>query len=327
MAIDNWHLFSTPFIPYSHKCVLDGTQGKSQTCWNCRTYLNSLWPYGRVESRSLDKQAARQYCAKYLAKSFHLKNLYQEHGWQDHQRTYHFYQNLYDYEEKEVLLINQSKLDAQTGNFLNGNQKVFRKFDYETQATSYFYRTNKTLTGKCQKPVLIKKNYRLGTRTLNTLSLLKLTKKSKKKESLKLRKSQLKKPTLNCDFQELIIANFLLLCKTAEFTHAPLEQEKVPKEAEQCNGLIYTHFQAKPILRFTFAPEQAATVREFIDKLDDYAEEYEMEESKNFTFYPSKYARSTWTPAQARNQYLDNWQWDYCRDNYNPFRDIWRMKV
>jgi len=32
-------------------------------------------------------------------------------------------------------------------------------------------------------------------------------------------------------------------------------------------------------------------VREFIDRLDEYAEEYDMEESKDFYFYPSEAAR------------------------------------
>ena len=40
----HWHLFTTPFIPYSHKCVLDGDKSAS-ACWNCRTYLNKLWTY------------------------------------------------------------------------------------------------------------------------------------------------------------------------------------------------------------------------------------------------------------------------------------------
>jgi len=44
-------------------------------------------------------------------------------------------------------------------------------------------------------------------------------------------------------------------------------------------------------LRFTFASEQAEAVREFIARLDEYAEEYEMEESKDFYFYPSETAR------------------------------------
>jgi len=44
-------------------------------------------------------------------------------------------------------------------------------------------------------------------------------------------------------------------------------------------------------LRFTFASEKATEVREFIARLDDYADEYEMEESKDFYFYPSETAR------------------------------------
>src|SRR5688572_7822610 len=110
---------------------------------------------------------------KYMAKSFHLRSLYQEHGLADHHRTYRFYQNLYQYEEKEVLLDGNSKLDAHTKKFLNGNQHVFQRFNYETGETFYFYRTNRQLSGQCQTPILIRKNYRLGTRRLNPLNLLK----------------------------------------------------------------------------------------------------------------------------------------------------------
>ena len=250
-----------------------------------------------------------------MAKSFHLRQLYREHGLQDHQRTYRFYQNLSEYEEREVAISGKSKIDLQTGKFLNGNQKVFRRYNYQTGETSYFYRTNKQFSGKCKKPVLIKKNYRLGTRALNSLNLLKLAKKHPTKEVLKLRKTPLRKQTLTNDFQEFLITKLLLLCKSAEFTNVPLEWEKVPKEKAQCNGQVRYHFQPKPVLRFTFEPEQAATVRQFIDQLDDYAAEYDMEESKDFVFYPSEQARSKWTPEQARNQYLANWWMDYCASN------------
>src|SRR5687768_16192734 len=115
---------------------------------------------------------------KYMAKSFHLRSLYQEHGLADHHRIYRLYENLYQYEEKELLLVGKSKIDKEIGHYLNGNQHVFRRFNYETGETFYFYRTNRQLSGQCQKPILIKKNYRLGTRRLNPLNLLKLAKKS-----------------------------------------------------------------------------------------------------------------------------------------------------
>jgi hypothetical protein len=83
-----------------------------------------------------------------------------------------------------VLLISKHKLDALTGQHLPKNQKIFRYYDYNTAQTSYFYRTNEKLVGKCSKPTLIKKNYRLGTRSLNPLNLLDLAYKDKKKEAL-----------------------------------------------------------------------------------------------------------------------------------------------
>jgi len=254
--------------------------------------------------------------AKYLAKSFHLRNLYREHGLTDHQRAYHFYQNLYDYQQRTVKLVGKSKIDQLTGQKLNGKQTIFRHYDYTTDETSYYYRTNKIAVGQCAKPTLIKKNYRLGTRWLRTPPLLNLAKKVQKKPVFKLLKSPLKKKNLTHDFQEFLILQLLLLCKTAEFTHVPLEQEQVWKEGGQCSGTAYTHFQTKPVLRFTFAPEQAENVREFIARLDEYAEEYDMTESKDFYFYPSEAAREIWTPEQARNCYLDDWWMDYCRDSF-----------
>jgi hypothetical protein len=229
--------------------------------------------------------------AKYLAKSFHLRNLYREHGLTDHQRAYHFYQNLYEYEQRAVKLVGKSKIDQLTGQKLNGKQTIFRHYDYTTEQTSYYYRTNKIAVGKCAKPTLIKKNYRLGTNHLKTLPLLNLAKRDQKKPVFKLLKTPLKKKSFSADFQEFLITKLLLLCKTAEFTHIPLEQERVWKEAGQCSGTVYSHFQTKPVLRFTFASEQAEAVREFIAKLDEYAEEYEMEESKDFYFYPTAEAR------------------------------------
>jgi hypothetical protein len=119
--------------------------------------------------------------AKYLAKSFHLRNLYRQHGLTDRQRAYHFYQNLYEYEQRPVKLARKSKIDQLTGQKLNSQQTIFRHYDYTTEQTSYYYRTNKIAIGKCAKPTLIKKNYRLATRTLYPLSLLKLAKKNQTK--------------------------------------------------------------------------------------------------------------------------------------------------
>ena len=118
-----------------------------------------------------------------------LRTLYRKHGLTDRQRAYHFYQNLYDYEEREAVFNGKSKIYSATGQFLNGNQTIFRSFNYQTFMTSFYYLTNKKLVGKCAKPILIKKNYRLGTRSLNPLNLLKLAKSSLKKPVIKLRKS------------------------------------------------------------------------------------------------------------------------------------------
>src|SRR5207248_1816288 len=127
-----------------------------------------------------------------------------------------------------------------------------------------------------------------------------------------------KKPKrqLNQDFQEFLITRLLLLCKKAQFLHTPLEQDHVPKEAEQCSQSIYQHFQVKPVLRFQFAPEQAPIVRQFIANLDAYALEFDLEESKEFYFYPITHDQKHQTitklgglcgcEIRARNQYLDN---------------------
>jgi hypothetical protein len=221
---------------------------------------------------------------------------------------------LYDYEQKPVLLIGRHKLDAETGLPLARNQHIFRHYDYTTEQTSYFYRTNEKLVGKVSNLVLIKKNYRLGTRSLNPLSLLNLARKHAKKELYHFKKP---KQHLDQDFQEFLITRLLLLCCKAEFLHTPLEQERVPKEAEQCNQSIYSHFQTKPVLRFQFLPENAKVVRTFIEKLDTYALEYDMEESQNFNSYPITHdfkhkailklgGTCPCDPIRVRNQYLNN---------------------
>jgi len=250
-----------------------------------------------------------------LAKSFHLRSLYTQHGFQTHSKAYHFFKNLYDYDQKPALLIGRHKLDAQTGQHLAKNQKVFRHYDYQTAETSYFYRTNEQLVGQAQQPFLNKKHFRLGTRSLNPLSLLKLATKNSKKELYSFKKP--KKPTLQQDFQEFLITRLLLLCSKAEFLHTPLEQEHVPKEAEQCNQSINSHFQTKPVLHFQFLPENASVVRSFINNLDTYALEYDLEESKDFLFYPITHdpkheailklgGTCPCDPIRARNQYLNN---------------------
>jgi hypothetical protein len=107
-----------------------------------------------------------------------------------------------------------------------------------------------------------------------------------------------------------------LLCKKAQFLHTPLEQEQVLKEVQQCSEDIQHHFQTKPVLHFSFTPQNAAAVRLFIDKLDTYSQEFDMEESKEFLTYPISHDAKHKTTAElgglcgceikARNQYLDN---------------------
>jgi len=266
-----------------------------------------------VESRSPGYNTISNYLAKYLAKSFHLRSLYTQHGFQTHSKAYHFFKNLYDYDQKPALLIGRHKLDAATGQHLPKNQKVFRYYNYERQETSYFYRTNEQLVGQAQQPFCDKKHFRLGTRSLNPLSLLKLANKHAKKELYSFKKP---KQQLSQDFQEFLITHLLLLCSKAEFIHTPLEQEHVPKEATQCNQSIQAHFQTKPVLHFQFLPENATVVRSFIDKLDTYAREYDLEESKDFLFYPithdtkhetiTKLGGLCGCEIRARNQYLNN---------------------
>jgi hypothetical protein len=251
--------------------------------------------------------------AKYLSKSFHLRNLYQEHGLKDNHKTYRFFKNLYQYETHPTLLITKHKLDAQTGQHLPKNQKVFRYYHYQTQQTSYFYRINEKLVGKCANPVLLKKHFRLGTRSLNPLSLLNLASKAAHKEVYQFKKP---KKYLQKDFQEFLITRLLLLCSKAEFLNLPLEQEQVRKENNLCDSLIYTHFTTKPILHFQFLPENASAVQAFIANLDKYSEEFDMEESKDFLAYPIIHDHQHQTTLQlgglcgckirARNQYLDN---------------------
>jgi hypothetical protein len=260
--------------------------------------------------------------AKYLTKSFHLRSLYQDYGFQKHSKAYHFFKNLYDYEQKPALLIGRHKLEAYTGHHLPKNQKVFRHYDYNTAKTTYFYRTNEQLVGQAQKPYLNKKHFRLGTRSLNPLNLLTLFAKSNQKEAYLAQKP---KKELDQDFQEFLITRLLLLCKSAEFLHTPLEQEHVPKEVEQCNQSIYSHFQTKPVLRFQFLPEQAQVVRKFIDKLDIYAQEFDLEEAKDFNSYPIIHDQQHETTLKlgglcgceirARNQYLDNWNMNYYNNS------------
>jgi hypothetical protein len=95
-----------------------------------------------VESRSPGYKTISNYLAKYLSKSFHLRSLYQQHGLKDNHKTYRFFKNLYDYQEKPALLITKHKLDGETGQPLPKNQTVFRHFNYDTAERTYFFFSN-----------------------------------------------------------------------------------------------------------------------------------------------------------------------------------------
>jgi len=212
-------------------------------------------------------------------------------------KTYRFFKNLYEYEEREVIISGKSKLDKLTNQLLNGNQKVFKKVD-----NTYFYRANEQLSGKCSKPVLIKKNYRLSNYP-NVNSLLNLATKSTKKEVLNFPKAKLKKSTLKNDFQEFLITNLLFMCQKAEFLKIPLEAEEVPKQKGVCNTFASSHFQTNSVFHFTFKSEQASLIRSFMEKLDDYALDYDLTESKDFYFYPTN--KPDTSEQEARNFYLN----------------------
>jgi hypothetical protein len=107
------------------------------------------------------------------------------------------------------------------------------------------------------------------------------------------------------------------LCSKAEFLHTPLEQQRVSKESGNCDNLIYTHFQTKPVFHFTFKSQNAQLVRLFMDKLDTYAQEFDLEESKDFLSYPITHDfkhkalielgnSCPCDPFKTRNQYLNN---------------------
>src|SRR6185369_16119332 len=206
---------------------------------------------------------------------------------------YRFFKNLYQYQEKEAIIKNNSKLDALTNQYLAPNQHLFKRQD-----NTYYYRTNEQLIGHCAKPLVIKKSYRLGYHGLNTLPLIKLSQLTKQREHLTFRKKPATK-LVPVDFQEYLISSLLLLCKKAEFVNLPLEQPKVPQSRGKCDALDYTHFQKMPVLRFKFAKESANLIKQFILNLNQQAEEFDIEEKQNFT--DRRFSNST----QSRNAYLN----------------------
>ncbi|CAH1760035.1 1603_t:CDS:2 [Entrophospora sp. SA101] len=260
-----------------------------------QAYFTSQLPKRRpklVESRSTGRKTISQYLAKYLSKSFHLRNLYQQHGLNNKNKTYRFFKNLYAYEEHKATVANGSKRDFLTGKHLAPNQHLFRKPD-----NTYYYHTKETLVGHCAKPLLVKKSYRLGYHGLNALPLLKLAQEAKQPASLTFRKKTSSK-IVPIDFQEYLITSLLLLAKKAEFLNLPLEQLQVPQTSNKCDQLAHTHFQKMPVLRFNFAKENAQLAKAFVHNLDNQAETFDIEEKQGF-------ADSRFTdPIASRNAYL-----------------------
>ncbi|CAG8722244.1 1869_t:CDS:2, partial [Racocetra fulgida] len=130
----------------------------------------------------------------------------------------------------------------------------------------------------------------------------KLARKSKKKEALKLSFGRRKKKILTHDFQEFLITSLLTFCHQAEFSKIPLEKEQVPKENGTCDKSVFSHFQTKSVLRFTFTPENAELAHRFFNSLDDYEEEYDVTEAQEF-FIPQ-----ITDPIRSRNSYLNRCQ-------------------
>jgi len=201
---------------------------------------------------------------------------------------------LYEYETQEAIVDNGSKGDLLTGKYLAPNQHLFK-----SPNNTYYYRTNEQLIGHCAKPLIIKKNYRLGYHSLSTLPLCQLAQLTKPPASLAFRKKAASK-IMPVDFQEYLISSLLLLCKKAEFHHLPLEQQKVPQTQSKCDALDYTHFQKMPALRFKFAKENTNLIQEFMLNLDHQAQEFDIEEKQSFTDarFPN--------PTMARNAYLNH---------------------
>jgi hypothetical protein len=93
------------------------------------------------------------------------------------------------------------------------------------------------------------------------------------------------------------------MCQKAEFLKIPLEADEVPKQKGICNTFATSHFETNSVFHFTFKSEQASLVRSFMEKLDDYALEYDLTEAKDFYFYPQN--KPDISEQEARNFYLN----------------------
>jgi len=92
-------------------------------------------------------------------------------------------------------------------------------------------------------------------------------------------------------------------CHRAKFNKSPIEQTDAIKELGTCNKSVNSHFQTKLTLNFTFKPDKLAIIRTFFEQLDNYANLYDMEESKDFYYYPPN--QPTIPTQEARNHYLN----------------------
>jgi hypothetical protein len=197
---------------------------------------------------------------------------------------------LYEYDDRTIIIINNKRYDALTGELIANNQHLFKNSD-----GSCFYRTNERISGKAQSPLRISKSYRLSN-FVNAHSLVKFAKKSEREETYLLQKN---KKTLNRDFQEFLITFLLTHCVKAQFQKMPLEQNEVPKGKQGCHGSPTEHFHTKLILNFTFKPDKANIITAFFEQLDNYAHLYDLEEAKDFYYYPPK--KPDIPPEEARN--------------------------
>jgi hypothetical protein len=180
-----------------------------------------------------------------------------------------------------------------TGKLIANNQHLFKNLD-----DTYYYRTNERIIAKTHNPIRLTKSYRLSNHSLRNSELLKLTKKSAREQAFLLQKANLNK-TLDRDFQEFLICFLLTHCHKAQFKKLPVENNSVPKAKKGCNDSPTEHFQSKLILNFSFKPDKANIITAFFDKLDDYANLYDLTESKDFYHYPPN--KPEISPEEARN--------------------------
>ncbi|CAG8602563.1 2818_t:CDS:1, partial [Ambispora leptoticha] len=166
---------------------------------------------------------------------------------------------------------------AKTGKKLNNNQHIFRRYNYETNQTTYFYRTNRKLVGKRVHPIRTKKHYRIG-RNINPHPLLEQVQNHPTKPVLELKSNQ---KIYTQDFKQLVYSKLSALAETIRIVKIPLPKKYVPKEDNKCIRDVHHHFGFKIITYLTFPPENIPKAKEFLDQLDEHANEYGVPESKD----------------------------------------------